>query len=131
MYNVQDYSVLYDNVVRPIICYKCLHDSIISLTGENWTHSTSLIPPLFIEVPVPNQEIERSCICVLVVSICLFLRFWYLILELFGQCGVLFCFFLFSILFHALNFSFWFGRYKIGSNCSPLEMTIKLVFTYI
>jgi hypothetical protein len=26
---------------------------------------TSLIPPLFIEVPVPSQENERSSICVL------------------------------------------------------------------
>jgi hypothetical protein len=29
-----------------------------------WTHKTSLTPPLFIEVPVPCQESERSCICV-------------------------------------------------------------------
>ena len=32
-------------------------------------HKTSLTPPLFIEVPVPSQESERSCICVLEVSI--------------------------------------------------------------
>ena len=31
--------------------------------------STGLTPPLFIERPVPNHEIERSCICVLQVSI--------------------------------------------------------------
>ena len=30
---------------------------------------TSLTPQLFIEVLVPNQESERSCICVLGVSI--------------------------------------------------------------
>ena len=29
----------------------------------------SLTPPLFIAVPVPSQESERLCICVLVVSI--------------------------------------------------------------
>ena len=32
---------------------------------------TSLTPPLFIEVSVPSQESERSCICVLGVSILL------------------------------------------------------------
>jgi len=30
---------------------------------------TSLTPPLFIEMPVPSQERERSCICVLGVLI--------------------------------------------------------------
>ena len=28
-------------------------------------HKTILTPPPFIEVPVPSQESERSCICVL------------------------------------------------------------------
>ena len=42
---------------------------IISLNGEVWTHKTSSTPPpLFIEVPVPSQESERSCFCVLGVS---------------------------------------------------------------
>ena len=31
-------------------------------------HTTSLTSPFFTEVPVPSQESERSCICVLVVS---------------------------------------------------------------
>ena len=30
-----------------------------------------LTPPLFIDVPVPSQESERSCVCVLGVSIVL------------------------------------------------------------
>ena len=34
-----------------------------------WTHNTSLAPPLFIEVSVPSQGSERSCICELDVSI--------------------------------------------------------------
>jgi len=34
-----------------------------------WAHKTSITLPLFIEVPVPSQESERSCICVLGVSI--------------------------------------------------------------
>ena len=37
----------------------------------------SLTPPLFIEVPVPSLESERSCICVLP------LRFSFWILEMF------------------------------------------------
>ena len=53
-----------------------------------WTHTTSLTPPLFIQVPVPSQERERSCIWVLWVSM---LPIWYLIVELFRQYDV-FCF---------------------------------------
>jgi len=32
-----------------------LHDRIVSLRGEVWAHTTSLTPPLFIDVLVPNQ----------------------------------------------------------------------------
>ena len=32
-------------------------------------HKTSLTSPLFIEAPVPSQEIEWSCICMLWLSI--------------------------------------------------------------
>ena len=32
------------------------------------SYKTSLTPPLFTEVPVPSQESELSCICVLKVS---------------------------------------------------------------
>ena len=47
-----------------------LHDYIISLKGEEvWAHITKLTPPFCIEVPVLSQESERSCICVLRVSI--------------------------------------------------------------
>ena len=31
---------------------------------EVWVHQTSLTPPHCIEVPVPSQESEPSCICV-------------------------------------------------------------------
>jgi hypothetical protein len=54
-----------------------VHVHIITLRGEVWIHKTSLTPPLFIEVSVPRDESERSCICVLGVSILLlFLRFF-------------------------------------------------------
>jgi hypothetical protein len=36
---------------------------------QNWVHKTSLSPQLFINVPVPKQESERSCICVSGLSI--------------------------------------------------------------
>jgi hypothetical protein len=48
---------------------KHLHDRIITLKGEGWALKTSLTPTPFIEVYVPSQENERSCICVLRVSI--------------------------------------------------------------
>ena len=51
-----------------LTCRKNLHDSSISKRGEDWAHKTSLTPPLFIEMPVPIQESERSCICVLGIS---------------------------------------------------------------
>ena len=60
---------LYARVDILLTCGKHLHDRIISLRGDVWDHKISLTPPLFIEVPVPIQEHERSCICVLGVSI--------------------------------------------------------------
>jgi len=35
----------------------------------NRKYMTTLTPPLFIEVPVASHESERSCICVLGVSV--------------------------------------------------------------
>jgi hypothetical protein len=34
-----------------------------------FTYKASLTPPLFIEMPVPSQESERSCNCLLGVSV--------------------------------------------------------------
>jgi hypothetical protein len=48
---------------------KRVHDRIISLRGKVWAHTTRFTPPFFIEVPVSNQEDERSYICELVISI--------------------------------------------------------------
>ena len=81
--NVQDYSVFYNNCLRPVIyegwhfilvCEKHFHDRIISLIGDVWTHKISLTPPLFMDIHVLSQKSEWSCICVLGASI-LFLRF--------------------------------------------------------
>jgi hypothetical protein len=55
-------------------CGKHLYDGIISLRVEVWAHETSFTPPLFIEVPVLSQEIERSYTCVLDVSILLLFK---------------------------------------------------------
>jgi len=41
------------------------YDYVFSHKFYIWAHKTSLTPPLFIEVPEPRQEIERSCTCVL------------------------------------------------------------------
>jgi len=70
MYKVQDYSVLYNNVARPVICnvgillacWKHLHDCIISLRWEVCAHKTCLTPSLFIKVPVRSKKSKRSCI---------------------------------------------------------------------
>ena len=40
-------------------------DCTISLRGAVWAYKTSSLPFFFIEMPVPSQESERSCICVL------------------------------------------------------------------
>jgi len=45
------------------------HINIMFFCHHVWAHKTSLTPPLFIEVPVPSQKNERSCICVLGISI--------------------------------------------------------------
>ena len=46
-----------------LFCRKHFHDRII------WLRKSRLTPPLFIEVPVPDQEDERSCICLLGVNL--------------------------------------------------------------
>ena len=67
MYNVQDYSILYNNPVRPVRCedwhFTHMQKALISLRGEVLIHNISgLTPPLVIEVPVPCQEIVFSYI---------------------------------------------------------------------
>ena len=53
-----------------LTCRTHLSDSIISLTRQVWDpNKTSLTPQLFIEMPVPIQKNEWSCICVIGVSI--------------------------------------------------------------
>jgi hypothetical protein len=48
-----------------------LLDRITSLRGEVSINKTNLALPRFIEVPVPSKESERTCICVLGVSVLL------------------------------------------------------------
>ena len=59
------FARLYMMVGILLTCIKHLHDHNISLRGEGQEYKTSLTLPLFIEVPVPSQESEQSCICVL------------------------------------------------------------------
>ena len=86
MDNIQDYSVLFNNAFCPVgilfTCGKHLHHSIISLRGRFWVHKTSIILPSFIEVPLPSQKNDQSCMyasarCIDVVSFCDFdIWFW-------------------------------------------------------
>ena len=73
-YKVKDVVALYYNmrhnyVLRRFSFYthvgKNLHDNTFSLREENRTHTASLAPKYFIEVPVPCKQSEQSCICVL------------------------------------------------------------------
>ena len=62
---------------------------MISREGA-WINKASLTPPLLIEVSVPSQTNEPSCICVLGVSNWHFLWFFYWILEYFRQSSIFF-----------------------------------------
>jgi cellulose synthase/poly-beta-1,6-N-acetylglucosamine synthase-like glycosyltransferase len=75
---------------------------------EVWAHKTSLTPPCFIEVPVPepSQQSERPCICVSGHRFCLFLPFFYKILELFRECGIFLFLFIYFVVFFLIIFSF-------------------------
>ena len=53
-----------------MLLYSVFQDKITKLRWKILTHKTRLTPPPFIEMPVLSQGSERSCICVLGVSIC-------------------------------------------------------------
>jgi hypothetical protein len=72
-------------VCRIPLWAKHVDDCIISLRLEVLAHTTSLAPPLCIEVLLSRQKSKRLCICVLGVSVCLFsTSLFYWILKLFG-----------------------------------------------
>jgi len=50
------------------MCIHFTYNTVLPVIWEVWVHKTSLTPPPFIEVSVPRES-ERSCICVLGVSI--------------------------------------------------------------
>ena len=70
---------------------KRLHDPIISLRRKVWVHKTGSISPLFIEVPVPSQESEWSCDCVLRLSMLSLSTIWLLDFGTAPTVGI-FCF---------------------------------------
>ena len=47
---------------------RCVVNFVSFIITKLWVHTINLTPLRFIEVPVPSQESERSCICVLRVS---------------------------------------------------------------
>jgi hypothetical protein len=67
MHNVQDYSVVYNKVFRPVLCegwhftyiWKTLAWQHHFTKGEVWVHKTNLISPLlFIYVSIPSQKVS-------------------------------------------------------------------------
>lgn len=63
--------ILYSNFTRPVIVKVglLLADDVENICMTElfqrqrvWVHTTSLAPPLYIELHVPSQENERSCI---------------------------------------------------------------------
>ena len=67
-------------VITKNIAY--LNHLLILLRRAALVHKSSLTPPLFIYVPVPRQNSEWSCICVLWLSILLLSAYFQLQLQL-------------------------------------------------
>jgi len=61
------FARLYEMVGILLTYGKRLHDHIISRRVDVWAYKASLNSPCFIEVPMPSQESEWPCICVLLV----------------------------------------------------------------
>jgi hypothetical protein len=81
--------LIFDFVI--VVCFFfhfiCIRSKMLRMSIDAY-----IVPLLFIEVPVPSQESERVCICVLGVSIlphCASLIFDF---ELFRQCRIFVCF---------------------------------------
>ena len=68
---------------------KHVHGRSFHYMGRFRSHKNSLTLPLLNEIPVPSQESERSCICLLGYQFCPFLRFFYwIVVEMFRRCGI-------------------------------------------
>ena len=80
--------------------FQHLHHRIISLRREIWAHRTSLTPPLF---DWSARKVNGHVFVCYGYLICVFLRFWYLILELFRQCGIFCIPFCYRITFMTLS----------------------------
>ena len=76
---------------------------------------TSLTLPLFIEVPVPRQESDRSCICVQWISIlplCTILIFYF---------GIVVTSFFFSLYIYVFSFLFLRSNKRPTQSENPIE----------
>ena len=69
-------------------CGKPLHDLAIFLRLEVWGHQTSLVPPLFLTCLYQVRKVSSHVLVCYRYKFGLFLRFEYLILELFRRCGI-------------------------------------------
>ena len=67
MHNVQEYSVLYNNAIRPVICdgwHFYLHDHIISIRVELLVHKTSFILRCVCQARTMGIDVHLSTVCV-------------------------------------------------------------------
>lgn len=78
-----------DGLLYCPICGKYLHNRVLSLKWDLWTHNTILSLSLLIEVSKRSYERERSCICMLRLYILMWFWFWFFILVVTVVDGIL------------------------------------------
>ena len=106
---------------------------------EVWTHKTSLktlIVTIFIEVPVPNQKSELSCICMLGVTIFPLseILIWFLNFWIFPTVVFCFCFSFYHLCrFNVIDMSSWswsygswIDNYLCNKCISPLTLWVEI-----
>jgi len=91
LYNVQDYSILYNNSVRQVMrgfafysyveCACMAAGRLMSLRGEVWAHKTSFTPPLYyLSACTKTEKWSVMYLCVRVIDFDSFydfdIRFW-------------------------------------------------------
>ena len=103
---------LYMRVGILLTCGKHVHDCIISLRGEVWVHKANLIPPLLLKCLYQARKVSAFVLVCFRYRFFLFLRFWYLIWEVYRQCGT-FCFSFYDHIINRYLVNAWLGVYLI------------------
>jgi hypothetical protein len=98
----------------------------------------ALTPPHFIEVPVPTHESELSCICVLEVTLYLFLRLFLLGIRNVSTVWYFFCFVFYFILNTQHSISMWHervcdkpGLWVVRSLCVCGLVSVSMIFLLV